>query len=48
MNRAERRRQQKAGIKVTKEPTLNLKVSDFVEQEFAVVPTLYVSNSFHQ
>ena len=29
MNRAERRRQQKAGIKVTKEPTLNLKVSDF-------------------
>lgn len=29
MNRAERRRQQKAGIKVKKEPTLNLKVSDF-------------------
>lgn len=29
MNRAERRRQAKAGIKVTKEPTLNLKVSDF-------------------
>lgn len=29
MNRAERRRQQKAGIKVQKEPTLNLKVSDF-------------------
>lgn len=29
MNRAERRRQQKAGIKVQKELTLNLKVSDF-------------------
>lgn len=29
MNRAERRRQKKAGIKVQKEPTLNLKVSDF-------------------
>lgn len=29
MNRAERRRQKKAGIKVRKEPTLNLKVSDF-------------------
>lgn len=29
MNRAERRRQQRAGIKVKKEPTLNLKVSDF-------------------
>ena len=29
MNRAERRRQEKAGIKVKKEPTLNLKVSDF-------------------
>lgn len=29
MNRAERRRQQKAGVKVKKEPTLNLKVSDF-------------------
>lgn len=29
MNRAERRRQKRAGIKVAKEPTLNLKVSDF-------------------
>ena len=29
MNRAERRRQQRAGIKVQKEPTLNLKISDF-------------------
>lgn len=29
MNRAERRRQKKVGIKVRKEPTLNLKVSDF-------------------
>lgn len=29
MNRAERRRQKKAGIKVYKEPILNLKVSDF-------------------
>ena len=29
MNRAERRRQQKAGIKAKKEPTLNLKINDF-------------------
>lgn len=29
MNRAERRRQVKAGKKIAKEPTLNLKVSDF-------------------
>lgn len=29
MNRAERRRQQKAGVKIKKEPTLNLKISDF-------------------
>lgn len=29
MNRAERRRQQRAGIKVRKEPTLNLKIGDF-------------------
>ena len=29
MNRAERRRQQRAGIKIQKEPTLNLKISDF-------------------
>lgn len=29
MNRAERRRQQRAGIKVQKEPTLNLKIRDF-------------------
>ena len=29
MNRAERRRAEKAGLKVAKEPTLNLKVSDY-------------------
>lgn len=29
MNRAERRRRKRAGIKVQKEPTLNLKISDF-------------------
>ncbi len=29
MNRAERRRAERAGIKVAKEPTLNLKVSDY-------------------
>ena len=29
MNRAERRRQQRAGIKIQKEPTLNLKINDF-------------------
>lgn len=34
MNRAERRRQKKAGIKVQKEPTLNLKVSDFDHMVF--------------